>query len=95
MYIAQKECAVAHQAHRSPLTAHPFNVKCSSLNHYLAIADKDTLLCLLHTTAREVIGSRFSRSVFTFQFVNACLVVGKGNNLAKTAPRLCCLITVN
>ena len=33
--------------------------------------------------------------VFTFQFVNACLVFGKGNNLAKTAPWRSCLTTIN
>ena len=54
-----------------------FNVKCSSLNYYLAILDKDTLLCLLHTTAREVVDGSFPFSVFTFQFVNACLIVRK------------------
>ena len=71
------------------------NVRRSSPNHHLAILDKDTLLPLLHTTTREVVEGSFHFSVFTFQFVNACLLWGKGHNLAKPSPRFCCLITLN
>ena len=71
------------------------NSQSLSLNHHLAILDKYTLLCLLHTTAREVENFSFHFSVFTLQFVNTGLLWGESNNLAETAPRRSCLITVN
>ena len=64
-------------------------------NHLLFILDKDTLLCFLHTTAREVEDGSFHISVFRFQFFNACLLIGKSDNLATIAPRSLCLIFLN
>ena len=64
-------------------------------NHLLSVQDKETLPCLLHSAAREIVNGSFHISVFRFLFFNACLLIGKSDNLATIAPRSLCLIFLN
>lgn len=45
--------------------------KCLPNHHHLGILDVDTFLCILHTSAGEVVNDSFHTSVFSFQIVNA------------------------
>ena len=52
-------------------------------------------MCLLHTTAGEVVDGSLHLSVFRFQFIYAGFFFSEGNNLTETVPGGCCLVTLH